>query len=56
MKKKSKFLISDPKIVYERTLDAQSPKIAKKTPFRGSFRYFKDEILNIYEKGVDILD
>ena len=34
MKKKSKFLLNDPKNVYERTLDAQSAKIAK-TPLLG---------------------
>ena len=34
MKKKSKFLISDPKNLYGHILDAQSAKIAK-SPFLG---------------------
>ena len=31
-------------------------KDSKNTPFRGSFGYFKGEIFNIYEKGVEILN
>ena len=31
-------------------------KIAKTTPFRGSFSYLKGEILIIYKKQVEILD
>ena len=49
-------MIIDPENLYGHILDAQSPKIANKTPFRGIFSYFKDEILNIYQKGDEILD
>ena len=48
-------MFSDPKIPYEPNLNTESAKIAKKTPFRGSFCFLKGKKLSLKKKSPKFL-